>query len=605
MSLAIPLGVRIYNNFGAAFDQYVTQWVEDISFRSVIPGGFASATIRLHNAAIALFGGGDAGMFNPLGDLFNRVQITDNRTMEIVWEGRIEDARKATNGDGWELGVLGAMVITTDIQRAMFYIDADINSWVANPTGFEFDYDIQTDEASQTIAVTLKDQVWAAPQSVLCMAWQKGEQVDVNIGRIDCTYKGGGNNANLARFSIWLQVADTLGAGAVTIDATTCTSALIRKGNVVPTDIVSLVAKRAYFHIGTNTGSNTVAGQNVVGRFIEPHVQVQRLNRFGSPMQLGLDYPNDWLTVSQIVEDVIGRYLAGGHFTGSSEIPYQGQVNPFRIYIDATSTAKISSLTYYDGATAAQILNDMISAQPGAYWAVWESNYGATNSASDSTYAGHRFEWATWPDSWGYQASTIDGSDLQPTGKDVYNGIFYEYTSDGAEVFGMGNFNYVQSNWDAENSIALRNGHISRTQYVRREEKVNPGNGFAESTVIMNKAGKTKNAGTLTVARPIYMFDQGADSHTGCARMLDPWQIRPGKLLRITDVPARSQSHDFTKGDSPWPGELDGTIYRVIATEFNSSTGECTLELDQVTTWDVANQITNQSNDSSNLKVKG
>lgn len=47
MSVPVPLGVRIYDHQNNV-DQWVTRWVDDLQYRSVIPGGFASASFRLH-----------------------------------------------------------------------------------------------------------------------------------------------------------------------------------------------------------------------------------------------------------------------------------------------------------------------------------------------------------------------------------------------------------------------------------------------------------------------------------------------------------------------------------------------------------------------------
>ena len=87
--------------------------------------------------------------------------------------------------------------------------------------------------------------------------------------------------------------------------------------------------------------------------------------------------------------------------------------------------------------------------------------------------------------------------------------------------------------------------------------------------------------------------------------MLDPWMIRPGKLIRITDIPPRSNSNTFNNGTSPFAGELDGTIFRVVSTTYNSSDNSCVLELDQVPAWNTATQIVKSGQGSSNLIVRG
>lgn len=612
MSIPIPIGVRIYNNFGQTIDTYVTRYVEDIVFRSVIPGGFASATIKLHNP-VSLFGQTDAGSYNRLAEVFNRVQICDLRTMEICWEGRIEDSRRVSDGDGWELGCLGTMVSATDIQRAMFYIDTGIDSWILNTLAAETDVDVKTDDTNKTITATLKDQTWAANvgpdpgNSALFAMWQRGEQVDVNIGRFDCTYKGGGTNANLAKWTMWVRWATT-GSGTVsTMDATGCTAAEIRKGNVAVTDISNPAAKRIHLCIGLNdtTTARTVAGQNVVARFSAPMVQVVRMDESGNEIFTAAEYANPTVSVAQVVRDVLGRFLVSGWYTNNHGSPFTGQVRSTDAFIDASSPVEITHLTYWDGTTAADILNDLIeSAAQDAYWAIWETNYGATDQAATLSKYGARFEWVKWPTSWGYQATTVDGFDSQPSGSDVYNGVNYEFQSNALELLGLKNFSYVQNAADSKFSETLRMAGITRTRYIRREGSTDATTSANESTDLASSKGKTTNSGTLNIARPIYLFDNGnLPQYSGTARMLDPWAIRPGKMIRVIDVPPRGQWNNFTKMPGVWPDGLEGTIFRVVATEFSSSSGVCKLELDEVTTWDVATQIKGSAG-KSNIVVK-
>lgn len=608
MSIPLPLGVRVYNNWGICLDAYVTNLIEDFSFRSVVPGGFASATIRLHNP-VDVFGEMDINVYNNLGNLFNRVQICDLRTMEICWEGRIEDARRNPQGDGWELGCLGAMVVASDIQKPMFYIDGDINSWMVQPGASDTYFNYSQDEASRTLIAALKAATYPIDSiGSLAYLWQKAQQTDTKISRFDCSYRGGGSNINRGSFNMTAQVSESNGVNVTLVDTANCNVAQARRANVIITDFAGLNHQQVFLNANACTTQRTTTEGDVINNFIDPHVQVQRMDKNGNLLLTAASYPNDWVTVPQIVNDVLGRFLVSGWYGGGGNTPYPGQVRAADSYIDTSSAAKITNLTYYDGTTAADILNDLVqTVQPGAYWAIWESRYGATNQSGDSALVGFRFEWATWPKSWGYQATTEDGFDSQPTGDGVYNLMFYEYAVNYTENWtGVAHLHYMQVMWDAANSNALADGNVTRSIYVKREEHYDaPVTAFDDSLALLKTYGKTLNTGTITVSRPIYLFDSGSDSWEGCSRLLDPWMIRPGKLIRILDLAPRAQSHDFTYGTTVPPKELSGTIYRVVATEFNSSTGECKLELDTPTSWSVPTQIAATPSSHLTVKVKG
>ena len=211
----IPLGVRIYNNFTPALDVWVTKAVDDFSFRSAIPGGFASATITLHRPSIAgspasgYLYGADKSQFDELARLFNRVQIVDMRSAEIVWEGRIEGPRRSSDSDTWELDCLGSAVLASDIQRPMFYIDSSIESWIQQPENW---WQFSSDEATKVVEVRWEgDLVWPGPAGtglslLKALTWERGEECGLGVGRYDITFASsapaGAGNMNRDRKSV-------------------------------------------------------------------------------------------------------------------------------------------------------------------------------------------------------------------------------------------------------------------------------------------------------------------------------------------------------------------------------------------------------------------
>jgi hypothetical protein len=544
VSTPVPLGVRVFNNWGRSFDTWITNLVSDISFRSVIPGGYANATLTLHND--------QSNGWTQVAQPFNRIQIVDLRSQEIAWEGRIDTVPRQTSDDTWELGCLGSMVYASDIQRPMFYIDSDIESWY--PDGFSaslpsFRPNVLKDQ--NTLETVFAESTgWL---DVFAKAWvfQRAEETDLFVGRFDATFSGGGSHASLSQLANAFSVTNGAGATPQTrIDVTSLTTAAVRKANPIgaAASFTSTTAQRVYITPGTASAVqiDVLREGQAISWVADPRVQVQRVDETGAKLQTAASYPQEYLTVEQIVRDVVGRFMVGAWHTAANNSPYHGFVGSEGIYIDTSATAQITHLTYYDGTTAAQILADLMTAQPNAYWALWESRYNATTDGNSD--ARFRFEWATWPLGWSYEATSIDGLEEQPDGGDLHNFLFYRYPAIPAWNADAG-YKFLQTFWDTANENQLINdGQLVRSAVVQAEEPQSSATALTKARALHGEGKRTTNAGTLTVKRPIQAHDAGLNSNSGVSRMLDPWLIRPGKLIRITDIPPRSNSHTFAAG---------------------------------------------------------
>lgn len=553
MSTPVPLGVRVFNVWGRSFDTWITNLVSDIQFRSVIPGGYANATLTLHNDRSS----GWTQVAQPL----NRIQIVDLRSQEIAWEGRIDTVPRQTSDDTWELGCLGSMVYASDIQRPMFYADNDVSNCIETPDGGSFRKSSKP-ENRQLETVFADTALWVAGTLFGAWSWQGAEAAGVYIGRWDATYDGDGSHPNLSRLSTAVDVTDGGGVNVqLNVDTTTLTTAATRKSNAIGAagSFTSLAAQRLRIKVGNSSVTDTTVTEGqATSRVSDLRVQVQRVDETGAKLQTAASYPNDYLTVEQIVRDVVGRFMVGAWHTDANNTPYHGFVGSEGIYIDTSATAQITHLTYYDGTTAAQILADMMQAQPEAFWALWESRYGATTDGNAD--ARFRFEWATWPSSWSYEATSVDGLEEQPDGGQLANLVFYQYPLLPATWFGTdAGSKFFLPYWDTalENQL-LTDANLVRAVTVMAEDAQSVATATARSTAFFNANQRTTNAGTLTVKRPIQAHDAGLNSNSGVSRMLDPWLIRPGKLIRITDIPPRSNSHTFAAGADAVIDTFDG-----------------------------------------------
>jgi hypothetical protein len=609
MSVPVPLGVRFYSIVNPG-EWWVTRWVEDLTFRSVVPGGFASATITLHipRSTQSTVHADQLG-FSRINELFGRVQIVDLRSLEVAWEGRIEDPARKVDPNTWEIGALGSMVAATDVKRPVFYVDSSLDGWVPNnrigddgsfQTVYRVAWDSSTDTDNNKL-VTKYNTNLNISDAARQWAWRWASHgYDQAIARFTTTHNGNTSNSgqNSSLFVI-------LGINANTqIDKTTFNSSTAStKTNVIGTDYTDANTRYILFGaFGSSTPYLPSSGEVMQITAKDPKVVAVRMDRTGTHLTTAANYPGDYVTVSQVVEDVVGRFLVGGWYEGGSNTPWPGSVRSTDAYIDTSDTTHILHLIYPDGATAADILNDLAEqVQTNAYWAIWESAWKAGSPGTDfGTNSGFRFEWTKWPNNWGYLATSQDGFEGQPNGDDVWNFVFYRYPDTGDL-----NQPHVLTSWLTDDMTPeLLTGGITRAVTVNKSDPTDGGTAGTLGDAYLASKKKVQNAGTLTVKRPIQFYDPGANSNSGGGRLVDPWMIRPGKLIRITDLPPRAGSTDMSYGATAPTDALNGTIFRVVATEYQTSDNSCRLELDQVATWQIPTQISDASSGSKTIRIQ-
>ena len=679
MSITQPLGVRIYNTT-LSFDQYITNTVSDLSFRSTAPGGFASATIKVRrnspvnapdsqkwnvptssasadnssfkvtdaNASNVAVGDrfwayttGGAVRFNgarftvssksssggittvgyfpassaPIASgetvlckapsyffngslqgynkwilMFNRIQIVDLRTMEIVWEGRIEDPARETEKNTWTLGALGNSVFATDITAPVWYLDSDVNSWLAFAFTYSGIQSIEEDQDAQSITISLLNgdgNGFAAQSWEPAARFLKYNITKQYLGRFDGIYNGSDTTATQGRLALDMDFfPNNFNNATYPLNG----AENFHFARVVGTNFTdgTFLAQVEVGNRNTTSSVTTTAGCKGILRL--PRVQAQRMDRWRTLQNTGASYPDGALRVYQVVEDVLGRFLNGGHSSSGSDIPFWGYVSPYTSYVDTSNTVlMVDGWTFYDGTTAKDILDKLCDeAQTNGFWAIWESGFGATDDGFD---AKARFEFTNWPNSWGYEISSQDGLAEQPDGSVEYNYVWYVWQNSD-ETSQPYNVTYCQQYWNSSPSSDINYSGITRGMTVKR------GSGATDSDTVFNEAGqwitdnsRGTNSGSVTVKRPIMYYDRGDNSKMGGARRLDPWMIRPGKVARIYDLLPRAMMGSMPYGATLPNRILDDVLFRVTATEWSSSDGSCKLDLDQIASWDISTQI--------------
>lgn len=676
MSIPVPIAVRVYRPFGPNVNDYITKYVDDFTFRTVIPGGFASMTITLRLPSVewtpdtitgqATASGdsstpnyivvpdaqavgisvGDRGwvytdstlasirfngarlritsmtsafgftniffdksrgitntnnvlvvkrpgrllnkppMVHRFAHAMNRIQLVDTRNLEIVWEGRMEEPARGTDEPNvWQISCLGSSIAASDIQRPMWYIDSSQDNWHLDVGAIVTDY-WWTSEINDSNGVTCKTtwkdgstsggsdsepQLLRSNNPTFLFRWELARSFALYIARFHVRIKGWDSlnwsssdadaDGSLQAGVYFEKYSDFTLEGPEDLKRFNNTESEFN--DVIGTDLTltDACAVRLEQH-AVSTGAAdrliTTGGHNIAITFYDMQVQVQRKDRFGIGLTLSSHYNHgNYVTVPMVVEDVVGRFLGRGWDLVFDNAPYPGEVRPTDCYIDTSSSKRIVQMVYKDGATARDILADCMTYQPDAYWAIWESKFrdwaylgSFGNSYSEEQF---RFEWATWPRSWGYLITEFDEMEEQPSGEPLYNFVFLIYKKRQAYLSNQ-LVDGLHISWgEGIYSRDLDVGGFTRAITMRRDDiapEPYPGDdGSAEANRTADQfrrdSSRTQNKGVVTVSRPVFFFDPGDNSNNGAARMLMPWQIKPGKLAKIPPLQQESGTLDF------------------------------------------------------------
>lgn len=679
MSVPVPLAVRLYSA-PQSFDQYITKWIENFTFRSTAPGGFVNGTFKIRwpnlgavsdvtiwtpttssastdttsfkvtdaNATNIKYGdrfwvyttggalrfngerytvigtsssGGittvtyypatpatiasgetvtaksplffnDTGLigFNKWLQVYTRIQVLDVRTGEIAWEGRLDEPAREAEKNVWTLSALGNSVYSTDIKRPMCYMDVDAESW------FQEDFLLNITDLFDSLTVNGQNEtiianfhigtIFAAHDMYNIATFRRMKDADLeDLGRIDGIFDGVDGGSTAGRLGISLSIGGQSESANYPLNG----SSDLHFNKVVgqfPSGVNEI-----HFQAGCVGGSGVTVSSKSNGTFRLPRVQPMRIDRYGTLLNAAANYPDGAVRPYFIVEDVLGRLLNNRHRQGpNADTPYWAWVNPYTSYVDTssgTSILLVSGLTWYDGATAKDILDKMVEAQPNAYWAIWESGFYNTDNGFN---AKARFTYELWPNSWGYRISSQDGLYEQPDASTQYNFVFYQYTDSGATSSPGSSFVYTQENW-AYSGSDMDDQNVTRAQTLKRNSPTDSTTAFNESSTWVQNSSRAVNSGSITVRRPVLFYDSGLNGITGGARRLDPWMLRPGKNAWIYDLMPRAGLGSFPYGDTLPNRALDDTIFKVVETEYDAASNSCRMSLDQKATWSVPLQI--------------
>ena len=518
--LNVPLAVRLSTG---RRDIHVSADVRELAFRSAVPGGFASCEIRLDRPLrvdpeeIAIYG---------------KLYVYDGRSGEIAWQGRMEDPGRGAGPDGeiWSLRAVGPAAHARDRTVPLIYVERSLERWFRSDISDKGGEDQVRIESTDAPILELQlPQGMDLPNGYHFGRWYRDiAEAGQKLARFAYSHVEGVASVNTQVMSV-VQTAFAGGPSRVAVFTDNFTTSPVARAAVVVTDftnardIVELRLDRG--------GATTVVASNTVWSEISGIVvRALLLTKAGAEITTG--YTLNTVLASEVVADLLGRLL--GQFDGANASI-------------AATTYAIEQLAYPDGVTPAQVLDDLIALEGDHYWAAWE----------DTAAAKARFEWRAWPTTVAYEADTAHGFDSPGSAGDLYNAVSVRWR----DALGR-----IRRTRRTATVTALDDAGLTR------EAPLDLGDD-AGTTTNAERAGdeflaqhsSPPNAGELTIAAPILDAEAG--------RMVDPWLIRPGKLIRVRDIEPRVDALNATDRDGV-------SVFRVVAVAYDAARNEARLSLD-------------------------
>lgn len=510
-----PLAVRLTSEQA---DVLLVNDLRNFSFRSAVPGGFASLTLQLDRKIAER---------NPEIQQFGRAYLYDTRSGDTVWEGRVEDPGRGVgpNGETWQVTAIGPSGHAKDDTFSYLPIDTSTGSFEKfGGSKSSTTISASTDSSDRDgVKVAFPGGTAAASPQYVSARSLRVYNAGTTLGSVRATAYSSDTSPS---WDMEMYVY-TGGGGADLIDSNTITTTPTSYYGETGTEFVA-GANILHLRMGKNTSSSTPADEvNVF--WYDIMIRAVMVDEENNPVT---DYSDAYVTASQIVQDLIGAHTT----------EYDG----LDAYIEVT-TNQITQFAY-DRATVYDLLNDIITLEGAYYWAAWET---VPRSGL------WRFEFRPWPTTVRYEAGVDDSFDQPASAADVYNKVVVHYKDSAGREHPVTRTSTVPlldaagltRSFDMDLGTEL--GTLAAAQAA--------GDNFLAEHSLPNRNGR------LTIGRPILDFDRGM--------MVDPWQIRPGSLIRVRNVnPDRNALN---------PTGRDGSsVFRIVAVNYRSSDNSAELELD-------------------------
>lgn len=532
MTLPVPLSVRLG-------DTHITRAVSDVSWRKEAIGGLRSLSFSLNRDIANL----DADLAP-----FTKVYVYDSRTAETLCEARLADSGRSagTDGQAWEIVAFGPVQHASDDTRPLVYVDRDLGAWrfllTSVGSGAEFGASTQPGVVSPTATVGLLAS-WADATPVntndtVAMRYGRLWEAGQKLGSLRYNWISGNvsslagwvhdvvfcTNGDWAAYDLSGDVAFSTAGGAETHN--------------VGTDFTN---GRNTVDIRTNWrgGASATTGDANWHLVAWPVVESLRLTSAGVEVTSG--YTGS-VKAGEVVADLLGRMLPD--FDGANASVDLG-------------TFVIEQLVYPDGVTAEQVLEDLMRLEPSYRWV----------AGPDTTGNGYSFRWEQWPTSVRYEITLDDGGSFPITGQSLYNVVGVRWQDLRGDVRTTTRTKACEA-LDAKG--LTRRAHIDLSSDVGTQAQAEQaGDTFLEQHNVPT------NSGSLSVSRPIRDVISG--------RMVQPWEIEPGELVRVRGVESYPDALNADSSDGR-------AVFRIHAVDYNSAENRASLSLDTDPT-DVASSL--------------
>jgi hypothetical protein len=510
----VPLSVRIASS---NLDQHVTRQLRDLSYRSTVPGGFASLSMALDRPLL---------VDDPLIRAYAKVYVYDARTGETAWEGRLEDPGRGASPDGqtWQVTAVGPAAHAQDRTLPLIYIDRRLDAWLPASKTSTGQAELSEDaNGTPVLRQSLPRGVVAASGYKLSHIYRAVADAGQIVAAVNFTTDAGVTDTD------WHErLYSFTGPNGTRTQRrdTTLNTAGVGVSRAV---FYASAEDSLEMRLERTTSSQTIANDVTYVIVANLVVNALRYDKTGAQVT---SYTDDILA-SDVVADLLGRGL----------FPFYDGANAA---ISATANA-LTQVAWPDGATPAQILDDLMTIEP-YFWAAWESGSNGL----------HRFEWTIWPTTTvRYEADVDDGYDAPGTADALYNAVRVRYKNAAGQIRTVRRTQTVQ---------ALTDIGLTREAFIDLGD--NTGSSGAAALAgdrFLADHGSPLNGGTLTVSRPILDIAAG--------RMVDPHLIRPGNLIRVRGVNPNADSLNPS-------GDNGVTIMRIVAVDYSASDNTARLSLD-------------------------
>lgn len=527
----IPITVRLSNS---QVDKHITKKVGTPSWRVVVPGGYASASFALESPI---------SINDPLLAPFTKMYIYDSRNGNTLFDGRLQISGRSADeqGEVWALTAIGGSAHTLDQTAPLVYIDAQLGNWMRDVLEAQFIAPSATAGPSthpRTDNLDALTCTWpqglsinSSPSSRVTAAYYGFVGSGMTVGAYFFAYSTTGVNANIST-----EAASGVSPTYSSIDYAsafdgvgTSVSRYVVDDFPAGRDVVGLRMRRT-------AGGLTTLSADTWNAFYGVHILGRRMLKDGTLVSgvAGMSVIS-YVRASWVVADLLGRMLP--------------QYDGANAALTAVDTHNFDQLAYSDPVPPNQVLDDLMALEPGSFWAAWESNAAGK----------YRFEWSTWPTTPQYEASVSDGfSNPAPT-FEVYNKVRVRYKDSRA----------VTRVYPLTQAVPmLDDAGIVREAYIDLGDELGSAANAAQIAAnFLNDHKTATSGGTLKVARPIVDLLN--------ARMVMPWEILPGRLIRVRGVEVSADSGSGSLRDG-------ATVFRIVSAEPNGD-GTATLELDMFT----------------------